>query len=144
MRIARVPKENKDYSHITENDIELLDNENPIYVNIALPNMAYFDVSINGEIEQGIDFSIQPIKVSGYELYQPHIFIHPNIRGFNLTYKIYLKFISEFGNLYFTKGKQVNLEEIETIHNKLKQHPNISTHKFDNNAEVLIWKTNEM
>lgn len=132
-------KGNRDYLNITENDIELIENENPKLSNIPLPNMSYFNVLINGEIENDIDFKIQEKIISGYRLYQPHIFIHPDIRGFNLTYKIYLKFISEFGNLYFSKGRQVNNEEIETIHNKLKQHPNITVHKITEGSEVLIW-----
>lgn len=84
--------------------------------------MYNFDVFINGNLEPGIAFDVQIIND---ELYHPHINIHENIRGFNLTYKLFIKFIYEFGLIYASKGRIVNSKEVPAIFTKLAQDPKI-------------------
>lgn len=47
-----------------------------------------------------INFIIEPKKVQGTQLYQPHIFIAPEFQKHGFCYRIFRAFIREYGNFY--------------------------------------------
>lgn len=124
--------ERKDYNNITIDDIDLIENDE------STDKLYNFDVIINNELEKGIAFDVQIIN---NELYHPHINIYKNLRGMNLTLKIYTKFIYEFGLIYSSDGRRANTVEIPKIHDKLSQNPKIYT--FETNikgGKIFLFK----
>ncbi len=104
-------------SGINGDDIELVELE-------MKGRTMYFDVIIKGceDLKESIDFSVQIIIDT---LYQPHIVLAQNIQQNNIGYKIYKKFIEEYGHIYSSKGRRMSGNIIKII-NKLDEEPNIS------------------
>lgn len=102
---------------IKSNDIELIELG-------STGNTMHFNVVIKGyeDLSDSINFDIQVILDS---LYHPHIILHETIQKNNIGYKIYKKFIEEYGHIYSSKGRRMS-DNINKIINKLDKEPNIS------------------
>jgi hypothetical protein len=83
-----------------------------------------FKVSIDGfsGITNGIAFDIQLTK---NDLLQPHIALHKDLKGLGLGYKLYKRFIDDFGHLYSSSSRRQNNKEIPKIWAKLKTEPDV-------------------
>lgn len=74
-----------------------------------------------------INFIIEPKKVQGTQLYQPHIFIAPEFQKHGFCYRIFRAFIREYGNLYNRAYVVVDRTgSIDKIFQRLGQEPDIS------------------
>lgn len=74
-----------------------------------------------------INFIIEPKKVQGVQLYQPHIFIAPELQKHGFCYRIFRAFIREYGNLYNRAYVVVDRTgSINKIFQRLGQEPDIN------------------
>lgn len=124
LRLAK-PVEHKDYSNINWNDIkfeQIGDNGH---------NIINLDVYINDTLEEGIALDVQLIG----DYFQLHPTIHENLQGQGLGFKIYKKFIHEFGNIYSAKGRRLNPTIIKLL-NKFKNNDEYTY--LDKNGFILI------
>lgn len=86
-------------------------------------------VSIDGQnySAEEINFIIEPHMMGGTQLYQPHIFIKPELQRHGFAYRIYRAFIREYGNLYSRAYSVVDKTgAIQKIYQKLAQEPDIN------------------
>jgi len=88
-------------------DIELLDGDSNGESTELTINVSNNSVGILG------------IKALGGQIYQPNIALSKNAQGGGLGFKVYQKFISEFGHLYSGKGRRMN-PKMDNIWGKLK------------------------
>lgn len=99
-------------------------------------------VSIDGKSysEEEINFIIEPHNMGGTELYQPHIFISPDLQQHGFGYRIYRAFIREYGNLYSREYSVVNKTgAISKIYQRLAQEPDIDVaYDRDGQGNYLI------
>ncbi len=86
-------------------DIELVDGEG---------NTPELTIKVGGN-----SVGILGIKALGGVIYQPNIALAKNAQGAGLGFKVYQKFISEFGHLYSGKGRRMN-PKMDNIWDKLK------------------------
>ena len=135
LRLVNNNIEYKDYSNINWEDIELIeasdDGNTIIHLDVKLPG--------DDKICEGIVLDIQLIND---ELYHPHISIAENLQKQGLVYKVYLKFIHEFGHRYSTQSRVTNKIVINSINNKLSNTPDIDYFKTNTGGEIWILKTN--
>ena len=99
-------------------------------------------VSIDGKSysEEEINFIIEPHNMGGTELYQPHIFISPDLQQHGFGYRIYRAFVREYGNLYSREYSVVNKTgAISKIYQRLAQEPDIDiVYDGDRQGNYLI------
>ena len=99
-------------------DIKLEDLEvsglHEFYVKIPTP----FTGNGTDGADEGM-IGVLSIQLIGGVIYQPHLTLKKNVQDFGLGYKIYKKFISEFGHLYSGKGRRLN-PKMNGIWDKLK------------------------
>jgi hypothetical protein len=123
------------YRNINYNDIELIDLDNDgidlIFIGIKLPN--------EKQVNEGIVLDVKLVN----DLYLIiNILMDFNLQGKGLGYKIYEKFIYEFGHAFSSYEKRANQEQIPSIWNKLKQ--NSSFEVYDSKVgQLCVLKTNE-
>lgn len=124
LRLAK-PVEHKDYSNINWNDIKLeqIDDNGHNIINLG--------VYIDNTLEEGIALDVQLIG----DYFQLHPTIHENLQGQGLGFKIYKKFIHEFGNIYSAKGRRLNPTIIKLL-NKFKNSDEYTY--LDKNGSILI------
>lgn len=124
LRLAK-PVEHKDYSNINWNDIkfEQIDDNGHNIINLG--------VYIDNTLEEGIALDVQLIG----DYFQLHPTIHENLQGQGLGFKIYKKFIHEFGNIYSAKGRRLNPTIIKLL-NKFKNSDEYTY--LDKNGSILI------
>lgn len=129
----RLPQKpiNTNYKDIDWQEIEIIDNGNT-------GNIIHLNIVINNIIEPGIVLDIQLINNL---FYQPHISVHKSIQRQNIAYKVYKKFLYEFGHLYSSKGRRMN-HIINKLYDKLKNDNNFSIYKNNNNDILIILNTN--
>lgn len=101
-----------------------------------------FPVSIDGvaySTEQ-INFIIEPHVIQGATLYQPHIFIAPELQQKGFGYRIYRRFVHEYGNLYSSEWSKTNKTgAIDKIYQRLGQEPDITViYDEDKQGKYLI------
>lgn len=122
-----------DYKNIDYTDIEFIEGEQISDHTIQL------DIIINGRKEELI---MLLVRIVNDELYNIHIHIGKPLRDQGLAFKIYKKFIYEFGNIYSAVGKRTNQLEIPKIYKKLEQDNNIL--KIDSllDGPIYIFKDN--
>lgn len=124
LRLAK-PVEHKDYSNINWNDIKLeqIDDNGHNIINMG--------VYIDNTLEEGIALDVQLVG----DYFQLHPTIHENLQGQGLGFKIYKKFIHEFGNIYSAKGRRLN----PTIIKLLTKFKNNDEYTYlDKNGFILI------
>lgn len=114
---------NTNYKDITVDDIRLKENE-------QFGDIFNLDVIINKVVETGISFQVEVIND---DLYHIHININPKLQKQGLGYKIYRRFINEFGIIYSTRKRRLNHEHIPKIYNKLMADGDVI--KIDCNLE---------
>lgn len=138
----RVPKE----VILTDEEKQQIRNVNYNSINLDEAGddglmLSYIDVIINGleKIKEGIILDIQIIKDNWY---QPHMFITENLRSLGLGYKVLLKFIHEFGNLYVGAGRILNKDEIPHMLNKLALESDIESFRGKDGSILLVLKNN--
>lgn len=124
LRLAK-PVEHKDYSNINWNDIKLeqIDDNGHNIINLG--------VYIDNTLEEGIALDVQLVG----DYFQLHPTIHENLQGQGLGFKIYKKFIHEFGNIYSAKGRRLNPIIIKLL-NKFKNGDEYTY--LDKNGSILI------
>lgn len=131
---TRLPQKyvgNIDFKNIKISDIELIDLENN---NTKIP----FNVKIKNEIINSIIFDIQVININDIDLYQSHLFIHQDLQNLGLGYKIYFKFIEEFGHIYSSKGRRFNQNIIKI----LQKFKNIYLYLENKRGDIIVINQN--
>lgn len=130
LRLAK-PVEHKDYSNINWNDIKLeqIDDNGRNIINLG--------VYIDDTLEEGIALDVQLVG----DYFQLHPTIHENLQGQGLGFKIYKKFIHEFGNIYSAKGRRLNPSIIKLL-NKFKNNKEYTFLQNDRNDILIILNTN--
>jgi len=123
------------YKNVNSNDIELVDMGNNgqdlIFIGIKLPN--------EKEINRGIVLDIKLVN----DLYLViNLLMDFSLQGKGLGYKIYEKFINDFGHAFSSFDKRANQEQIPAIWNKLKHNPNFEVYE-SGIGMLCVLKTNE-
>ena len=133
----RVPEEidtTKDFKNINWNDIkidELGDDGNKIiHLGITLPGENFNNPGI-----------VLDIQLINNELYQIHLHLAKSLQGQGIGYKIYKKFIAEFGHVYSGHGRRLNDKEVPAIWNKLKNDPDVECDSTIN-GDICFLKNN--
>lgn len=73
-----------------------------------------------------INFYVNPREIQGQTLYQPHIFIAPELQRHGFAFAIYKQFIREYGNLYSGKLRCMNTDAINPLYEKLGRESDIN------------------
>lgn len=103
-------------------------------------NIINLGIQLPGE-DKPNEGAVLDIQLVNDELYQPHIFLSDALQGAGLGYKIYLKFIHEFGHIYSGDGRRQNKTQIPAIFDKLKADGNIEAHRLPH-GYLFILKDN--
>lgn len=73
-----------------------------------------------------INFYVNPREIQGQTLYQPHIFIAPELQRHGFAFAIYKQFIREYGNLYSGRLRCMNPTAINPLYEKLGMESDIN------------------
>lgn len=73
-----------------------------------------------------INFYVNPREIQGQTLYQPHIFIAPELQRHGFAFAIYKQFIREYGNLYSGRLRCMNPAAINPLYEKLGMESDIN------------------
>jgi len=125
---------NYDYRSINYMDLELIEvgsyGDDIIYLGVKLPNEPTSNDGIVLDIktEDGLYMII-------------NILMAYNLQGLGLGYKIYKKFIEEFGHAFSNFSKRVNDKEVVAIWGKLENEPDFETYKTSN-GELCVFASN--
>lgn len=121
------------YKEIDYNDIHLIDlggdDINTAHLGVQLPH--------ENKPNKGIVLDIRIIQ----DLYLINLLIDHNLQNKGIGYKIYKKFISEFGHVYSSYDKRVNREEVDSIWKKLQNEKLFDVHTTKH-GQICILRSN--